>query len=162
MGFGDRLRGRRRDHDQGKYDRICPATGCPGRPIRRGHSNTLKRKILVVDDESDVRELLAHLLSREYAVISAENGAEGVRLFKRHKPHAVLLDIKLSDMRGTDVLRSIRKADARAVVLMLSSYADMKTMRETLAYGASGYLCKPFNCALLKDALGAALRGPGA
>jgi two-component system KDP operon response regulator KdpE len=122
----------------------------------------MRQKILVIDDEPDIRGLLTHLLSREYTVIEAADGAEGLRLFKRHDPHLVLLDINLPDLRGTDVLRAIRKHDKHSVVLMLSSYGDLKSMRETLALGAAGHISKPFDCARLRAAVRAALQSSAA
>ena len=89
-----------------------------------------KETILIVDDEADLLELIEYNLKREgYNVLKAENGAEGLRLARKHHPDLVLLDIMMPRMTGTDVLRAMKdEPELRGVpVIFLTARADEET-----------------------------------
>ncbi len=111
-------------------------------------------KILVVDDEPSICELLSEFLSLlGYQVFTAGNGGEAVSRFKEKRPDIVLLDIKMPGMSGIDVLRKIKEHDSEAKVIMVSAFGDIDTVRTTLKMGAFRHLEKPVDLELLKKTL---------
>lgn len=97
-------------------------------------------------------------LSKEgYAVITAERGLEGLKLFIEEEPDIVLLDIHLPDISGINVLESIRKENPNAVVIMVTAFGDIETAVKTIKFGAYDFVEKPFNLEKLKLLIGKAL-----
>ncbi|WP_020676968.1 response regulator [Geopsychrobacter electrodiphilus] len=110
---------------------------------------SMQRTILVIDDEREVRELVArHLKAAGYEVIVASSGRQGLQLAKEHHPFAITLDILMPDMDGWEVLRGIKNNPDTAdiPVTMLSVSEDRAT---GVALGAAGYLTKPIDRNLL-------------
>ena len=115
-------------------------------------------RILVVDDELAVVELLVSLLKEEgYEVSSAVTSDEGLKLFTLSRPDLVLLDIALPGMSGIEMFRRIRSIDPTARVVMVSGVADPVRAREALELGALAYIDKPFDFAYLKRVVAMAL-----
>lgn len=108
------------------------------------------KKILIVDDESGVRESLTMILKDQYRVLSAENGKEALTLFERECPHLVLLDIILPEIDGISILKRIREMDVSTPVVMLTATLMVKTAVEAMKMGATDYLSKPFDVEELK------------
>lgn len=104
-------------------------------------------KILIIDDEPDIQELLRGLLWRhDFDTVAALTGAEGLEQAAACRPDVVILDVMLPDLNGIEVLRRIR-ADSRLRhlrVLMLSTRGDPKQRVAGLEGGADDYLPKPF------------------
>jgi two-component system alkaline phosphatase synthesis response regulator PhoP len=120
-----------------------------------------KETILIVDDEADLLELIEYNLKREgYNVLKAENGAEGLRLARKHHPDLVLLDIMMPRMTGTDVLRAMKdEPELRGVpVIFLTARADEETEIEGLDIGADDFLPKPISTAKLVSRIRSVLR----
>ena len=120
-----------------------------------------KETILIVDDEADLLELIEYNLKREgYNVLKAENGAEGLRLARKHHPDLVLLDIMMPRMTGTDVLRATKdEPELRGVpVIFLTARADEETEIEGLDIGADDFLPKPISTAKLVSRIRSVLR----
>jgi DNA-binding response OmpR family regulator len=102
-------------------------------------------KILIVDDEPDVLDLLSLYFSDgRFDVMTAQQGADAVMIANFHRPDAVLLDILMPGMDGVQVLRAIRAMDSTIPVVMLTANADEKVARDTLTMGAFDYVPKPF------------------
>ena len=102
--------------------------------------------ILIIDDESSIRETLEIFLTKKgHNVYQAPNGTEGLMLFARHKPDVVILDIRLPDLNGLEVLRRIQKDECPAKIIMVTSYQDMQTAIQTMQQGAYDYLRKPLD-----------------
>ena len=103
-------------------------------------------RILIVDDEADIRDSLELLLTLErYAVSTAATGAEGIRA-AAHSPHdLVLLDLMLPDRSGLEVLEELRKADKSLPVLMLTAYGSVETAVKAIRLGADNFLTKPWS-----------------
>ncbi len=107
--------------------------------------NTVKRTILVVDDESAVRKLVKTYLEREgFTVLEAADGSEAVNLSRREKPDLVILDLMLPEIDGLEVCRILR-SESDAFVLMLTAKADEADKLTGLGLGADDYLTKPFS-----------------
>src|SRR5262245_38481817 len=108
-------------------------------------------RILVVDDERSMRELLAIVLRREgYEVLLAENGRNAVDALEREPVDLLISDIKMPDMSGVDVLRAAKRVDQDILGIMITAFASTETAVEAMRLGACDYLSKPFDIDLLK------------
>ena len=115
-------------------------------------------RILVVDDEKTLRDMLEYNLRREgYSVLTAAGGQEAVRLAEEERPDLVILDIMLPGMSGFDVLRAVRR-HATMPVLMLSAREEEIDKVLGLELGADDYLTKPFSLRELLARVRAMLR----
>jgi DNA-binding NtrC family response regulator len=105
-----------------------------------------KGKVLVVDDELDIREGLDTLLSLEgYSVELAVNGAEGVRKIESRAYDLVLLDLMMPDRSGMDVLRDVRQRDRETPIFMITAYGSVEAAVDALKLGANDYFSKPWD-----------------
>ena len=103
-------------------------------------------KILVVDDELSMRELLEYMLNREgYQVTCADDGRKAIGLLEKNQYDLLLCDIKLGDISGLDVLRATKKSNQDTVVILISAYASTETAVEAMNEGAYDYVPKPFD-----------------
>jgi PAS domain S-box-containing protein len=110
-------------------------------------------RILVVDDELGPREALRMILKSKYQVLTAVNGSEAIHMLQTVPPEIVLLDIKMREMNGIEVLKAIKEADSGIEVVMMTAYASLQTARDAIAYGASEYLIKPFSRKEVEEAV---------
>ncbi|MGO8820094.1 MAG: sigma-54-dependent transcriptional regulator [Desulfomonilaceae bacterium] len=102
-------------------------------------------RILVIDDEKNIRHLLKNELSAEgFAVFTAKSGEEGLKLLTDKNFEIVFLDIKLPKMSGMEVLRSLKLKTSRTEVIMITGYGDIETAVESMKLGAQDYITKPF------------------
>lgn len=119
---------------------------------------TTQPKILLIEDDPQIRKFLTiTLTSYDYAVIPAETGGEGIRLATSVKPDAVLLDLGLPDMDGTEVISSIREW-SKMPVIVLSVRNQEEEKVKAFDFGANDYVTKPFGTAELLARIRAALR----
>ncbi len=102
-------------------------------------------KILVVDDDPKVAWILTEGLSGAFDFVAARNGTEALQMVTTEKPNLVLLDIKMPDMSGIDVLKKLNKADLRPEVIMLSGHDDTHYVVESIQNGAAEFIKKPFD-----------------
>ena len=103
----------------------------------------MPKKILIVEDEANIRELLRLYLEREgYAVIEAENGVEGIKLWKSEKPDMLLLDVMMPVMYGWAVCKEIR-AESDVPIIMLTAKGETADRVSGLEMGADDYIVKP-------------------
>ena len=101
--------------------------------------------ILVVDDDADIREVLADRLeSLGYRVFAAETAKVGLELLERQNPQLVLLDIEMPDMNGIDMLREIRRGEHDVTVVMITAYGTIERAVEAMKEGAYDFIPKPF------------------
>src|SRR2546429_3789620 len=108
-------------------------------------------RILVVDDERSMRELLAIVLRREgYEVMLAESGKAAVDLLEREQIDLLISDIKMPDLSGVDVLRAAKRIDQDILGIMITAFASTETAVEAMRLGACDYLSKPFDVDLLR------------
>jgi two-component system response regulator PilR (NtrC family) len=115
-------------------------------------------KLLVVDDELSMRELLEYMLTREgYTVSLAENGKAALKIIKKQPFDLLLSDIKLGDLTGLDVLRAFKAQNPTSGVIMISAYASTQTAVEAMNEGAFDYVPKPFDNEELKQTIQMAL-----
>ena len=101
-------------------------------------------RILVIEDNSDIQEILRTLLTEEHEVIQAFSGTEGIMLFDQGGIDLVLLDIMLPGKNGDQVLKAIRE-QSQTPVIMLTALSDKKLISQYLLDGANDYIVKPFD-----------------
>ena len=106
----------------------------------------MKEKVLVVDDEWEIRDVLSNFLTEKgYEVILASNGEEAIELAEEKNPHVILLDVKMPGIDGIDTCRRLKEGEkTRSIpVIMITAFGD----REIEAYleGADDFIVKPFN-----------------
>jgi len=102
-------------------------------------------KVLIVDDDRSILTALKMMLSGEYLVHTAENGAEALKVAQEHSPDLILLDIGLPDTSGIDLVESFKKANPDIAVVMITAVGDVKTVVKALKVGAYDYLQKPLD-----------------
>ena len=103
----------------------------------------MPKKILIVEDEANIRELLRLYLEREgYTVLEAENGVEGIKKWKSDKPDMLLLDVMMPVMDGWEVCREIR-AESDVPIIMLTAKGETADRVSGREMGADDYLVKP-------------------
>ena len=128
---------------------------------RRGCGQTRDpqgQRILLVDDDEDMRSLLADVLSDEgYEVIQAANGAEALVLLHREAFAAILLDKRMPGLSGMDLLPGLRVICPQTPVIVITAFGDAHTAAEGAEKGAFGLLFKPFRMDELRALLDHAL-----
>jgi DNA-binding NtrC family response regulator len=103
-------------------------------------------RILVVDDEEAVRQLLIDFLSRlQYEVEAAADGAEALQKFTREEFDLVISDRVMPKMDGLSLLKEIKARDPQAIFMMITGYPTIETTVEAMKAGAYDYLPKPFH-----------------
>ena len=116
------------------------------------------RAVLVIDDEEVMRDVLQTLLQRAgYAVQTANGGAEGLTLARRHPFDAVIVDVMMPDIDGLQVLEALRQEDDALPVLVITAYASMDTAVRAMQRGAFDYITKPFKHEEVLTVLGNAI-----
>ncbi len=102
-------------------------------------------KVLIVDDEPNMRAVLSDVLTEEgYQVAVACDGAEGIAKATSGDFHVVILDLKLPDKSGIEVLRAIKDLRPETVIIMITAYSSVDTAIEAMKCGAYDYITKPF------------------
>ncbi len=102
-------------------------------------------KILVIDDETSIREGSERILSRMgCTVFGASNGEEGLAVLTQKKVHLVLLDLKMPGMDGMEVLRRIQADNPAILVIVITGFATVETAIEAMKQGAYDFIPKPF------------------
>ena len=131
-------RGRRRDAaGRREWHSAPPARPAPAK---------VEARLLVVDDEQSMRDMLRIVLKRDgYDVQVAENGKRAIELLRRESFDLLLSDIQMPDATGVDVLRVAKDVNRDMVVFMMTAFASTDTAVEAMRLGAVDYLMKPFN-----------------
>ncbi|MGI9049779.1 MAG: response regulator transcription factor [Rubrobacteraceae bacterium] len=116
-------------------------------------------KILVIDDEPSIREVVGLYLRRDgHAVVPAADGEEALRLFREVRPDLVVLDLMLPKIGGLEVCRRIQAEGRRVPLIMLTSRSEEEDRIVGLSLGADDYVVKPFSPRELAARVGAVLR----
>lgn len=111
-----------------------------------------KARILVVEDDDEIRTMLQRLLSKSYAVVAAADGRQGLLLAKKAKPDLLLLDVMLPELDGFDLAAAIRSVNdlKKVPIIFLTARDTPQDTIKGIQAGARHYLTKPFN---IKDVL---------
>ena len=105
-----------------------------------------KPRILIVDDEPSMREMLRIVLRRDgYDVSVAANGTQAIDILKRERVDLLLSDIRMPDLSGVDVLRAAKETNRDLVAFMMTAFASTDTAVEAMRLGAADYFTKPFS-----------------
>ena len=111
-------------------------------------------RVLVVDDEHSVRDVLCRFLAeRGYVVDAAEDGEKALGMILDEVPDIVLLDLKMPRLGGIDLLKRLRDEGVNVAVITISGHADEDTARESLQLGAADFINKPFDLEYLETSL---------
>jgi len=104
-----------------------------------------EKKILIVDDEEGVRESLKLILGNSYGLIVTDSGKQGLECLEKSKDiDLVLLDIKMPQTNGFEVLKNIKEKHPAVKIIMVTGYRSVESAAEAVRLGASGYVVKPF------------------
>jgi len=101
-------------------------------------------KLLLVDDEVGYVNVLANRLSkRGFQVTKTYSGTEALQALRKQDFDVAVLDLKMEDMDGIEVLKIVKKMDPRVAVIILTGHGSEQAAREGLQFGAFDYLMKP-------------------
>lgn len=118
-------------------------------------------KILLVDDEPDILEIVGYNLSQEgYQVVTAEHGAEGVKKAKKEKPHLIIMDVMMPEMDGIEACEQIRKMPdlSETIITFLTARGEDYSQMAGFDAGADDYITKPIKPKVLVSKVKALLR----
>ena len=115
-----------------------------------------KKKILVADDELNIRSLVTKLLNKDYIVIEAANGQEAVDIAKKQQPDLILMDLMMPEIDGYSACSTIKADQTTQLipVVMVTAVAHELNKKLAQEIGASGYITKPFQLQELLDVIG--------
>jgi DNA-binding NtrC family response regulator len=117
-------------------------------------------KLLIVDDEDDMRRLLRRILAPVCDVIEAADGLDALSALRREKPRLMLVDITMPEMDGLAVLEAAQRISPATAVVMLTGDADVATAVAALDAGARAYITKPFDPGYLREEIVRLLEPP--
>ncbi|MFZ0945089.1 MAG: response regulator [Syntrophobacteraceae bacterium] len=116
----------------------------PGDPINSEQDQSKGTKILLVDDEEGYVSVLAKRLSkRNFQVKTALSGSEAIRILRNESFDLAVLDLKMEDMDGIEVLKVFKATEPQMPVIILTGHGSETAAREGMEYGAFDYLVKP-------------------
>ncbi len=105
----------------------------------------MKEKILIIDDEKNICTSLTYALEDDYTIFSETNPDKGVEIIKNDNINLVLLDLKIGNINGIDILKEIKNINKNIVVIMMTAYGTIESSVEAMKIGAYTYLTKPLN-----------------
>jgi len=118
-----------------------------------------KVKILIIDDEQDIREYLKKMLERKgYLAFTAADGEEGLQVIKDQEIEIIFSDITMPKLNGIAFLKEVHNYNIVAQVIMITGNANLDDCIEAVEYGANAYLLKPINTQDMLDAIALAQR----
>lgn len=121
----------------------------------------MPQRILIIEDDALLREAMNLILTQAgYEVLTAATGRGTTELTERFDPQLVLLDIRLPDTNGVDVLRGLRRRKLAVPVVMVTANRTPEVVRDVMDAGGNGYLFKPFEPKELLDRVRSALAAP--
>jgi len=104
------------------------------------------KKILIVDDEAGIVQEIKEFLAEEgYEAYAADSAKAGIRIIEELRPDVVLVDVKLPDASGIEVLRACKEKSPKTKVIMVTGYVDQHIMDEAESLGRDAFLQKPFD-----------------
>lgn len=103
-------------------------------------------RILVIDDDDDLRYSLKRVLSgKNYEVLEANSGEQGLEMAQKCRPHVILLDNRMDGMSGMEALQHLRGINPNAMIILMTAYGTTQTTIEAMKFGAFDYIMKPFD-----------------
>jgi len=114
----------------------------------------LNESILVVDDDTELRKVLSSILSEEgYSVKTVENGKQAIEVSEKTRFDLALIDIKLPDMEGTELLNRLKAKQPHIVMIIVTGFPTIENAMGAVNKGADGYILKPFEIQKLLQAV---------
>jgi DNA-binding NtrC family response regulator len=111
-----------------------------------------KAKLLIIDDEVEFASTLCQRLRlRDFDTVDVHSGREGIAVLPDVRPDIVILDLKMADMNGLDVLEKIKAYDAAVEVIMLTGHGSVRSGVEAMEKGAFDYIIKPVDLKVLLE-----------
>lgn len=111
-----------------------------------------KEKVLIVDDQAGIRQLLHEVLNDEdYEVKVAENGMKSLEIIKDYQPEIILLDMSMPVMNGLEVLKALQNMTLNVRTIMMTAYGEAEYVDKARELGAYAYITKPFDIIKLCD-----------
>jgi len=120
---------------------------------------TRRRRLLVVDDEREVADVLKEHFEATYEVDTAPDGRKALKLIRSRRPDLILLDIKMPGLNGLEVMKRIQTVDPKPVVIVVTADADTDVAAQAMTQGAFSYVPKPFDFQYLDHLVAVALGG---
>ncbi len=116
-------------------------------PVLAPHAPSARKKVLAIDDSSTVLLSERLLLSRQYDVLSARDGEEGLEKARAERPDLILLDVVMPGMNGFEACRRLREAEeTRGIpIIMVTTRGELSNLEAGYQAGCSEYVTKPFN-----------------
>ncbi len=116
------------------------------------------RKILVIDDDDEIRYSLQRVLSSQgFSIVEAGSGEEGIPVAEAEQPHVILLDNRMKGMSGMEALQHLRSVVPNAMVILMTAYGNTQTAIEAMKFGAFDYVIKPFDLKKISSLVESAL-----
>jgi DNA-binding NtrC family response regulator len=110
--------------------------------------------ILIIDDDKDISDNLAKfLIKNRYSATNTYTGQKGLELIKQQHPHIALVDLKLPDINGIELLKSIKANSPETIIILMSGYATIDAAAKSIKHGAYDFIAKPFNFNELEQTL---------
>lgn len=114
----------------------------------------MNENILVVDDDTELRKVLSSILSEEgYSVKTVENGKQAIEVSEKKRFDLALIDIKLPDMNGTELLHRLKEKQPHIVMIIITGFPTIQNAMGAVNEGADGYILKPFEIRKLLQAV---------
>jgi len=117
----------------------------------------MTKSILIVDDEKTIRWSLSEALRDQYEVVDADGAESGIRTFREKSPDLILLDMRLPDGNGLDLLKEVKSEDPTVPVIMMTAYGEVETAVEAMKNGAYDFVLKPYSLEKLRVSIANAL-----
>jgi len=109
-------------------------------------TSTKNAAILIIDDDAEIRYSLHRVLStRQYEILTAVGGEDGLALAEKEKPEVVFLDNRMEGMSGLETLQHLRSVSPASMVILMTAYGTTQTAIEAMKFGAFDYIIKPFD-----------------
>ena len=116
------------------------------------------RRVLVVDDEEAIRNLLQQVLQEEaYEVVSAANGREAMTIFGREHFDLIIADIVMPEMDGVEMLLEAKHIQPKTPAIVVSGFFTEDTAQRLKSLGAAGYVAKPFQLDAIRHTIARAV-----
>ncbi len=133
-------------HSEGRDWCVCPKCGEKIAIVRKSHEKTKALdKVLVIDDEVGILDLLENALGDQFEILRALNAEEGLQVFSKENPKLLIIDIRLPDRNGIELLEQIHAQNKEIPIVMITGFEDERASLNCMQKGASAYLSKPLN-----------------
>ncbi len=124
----------------------------PGATLPDG-SRAVRGRLMIVDDDEGPRKSLRIVFQDDYEVFVANAPSMALKLARQHRIDVAILDIRMPEMSGIELLAQLKKIDPNIQIIMLTAYETTKSLRQSINYGACEYLNKPFDIHRVRDAV---------